>query len=149
MIPTREEIDAEIKLLESYAPRILSHSAFGECHTDAIEAQIEVLKRRLVEDDIEEEYEDVASNVRENAEYAARWLEDDVEDGKPSDGWVSLLDKEPVAQIQPPGRLDPPGRFPRPEEKEAVTSPTATKTRKIQAKTPKNNKKAGRKKASR
>lgn len=165
-MPTREEIDAEIKTLKGYLTRVLSHSAFGDCHTDAVEAQIEVLERRLVEDDIEEEYADVASNVRENAEYAARWLEDDVEDGKPSEGWVNLLDKEPVKILPVPQLSRSSLGLPPREDLEpgfcvssepvketpsvkTVTSPTATKTRKINARLPKNNKKTRRKKASR
>lgn len=156
-MPTRDEIDAEIKKLEGYRSRVLSHSAFGECHTDAVEAQIEVLKRGLDEDDVEDEYEDAADNVRENAGYAARWLEDDVEDGNPSEGWVNLLDKEPVKILPtptigrsslglPPADFEPGFCVSSEPVKETVTSPTATKTRKIQAKPPKN-KKTRRKKA--
>jgi len=109
--PTKKQIEAEIKKLSEMKPNVKRTSIFGDNHHDAIDAQIEVLKNRLTEDEVYdrfpsmEELEDRAnhgeevddegypSNVIDEAIYAAQWLAGESED-KISDGWKELLIKK-------------------------------------------------------
>lgn len=100
-IPTQEEIDAEIKWLTDNKPRLRKLTAFGDNNHDAIDAQIEVLKNKLTDDQIDarSQFEDDdtygddslwTTNVRDCANATAQWLTGD-EPEKPSSGWSSLL----------------------------------------------------------
>lgn len=90
---TATQIKKEVAALTKMKPKVLHHSAFGDDHHAAIDAQIHVLSQGLTEDEIWDEYgEDTgtADNVRGAALDAATWAEGGSED-KPSDSWKELV----------------------------------------------------------
>jgi hypothetical protein len=101
MKPTSKQIKDEIKKLTAMKPKVLRHSMFGDDHHHAIDKQIEVLGHLdefFDEEEIERiggcDEEDWASNVMENALYAFQWADgQEVDDGAPSEGWKSLVQK--------------------------------------------------------
>lgn len=101
--PTPREITAEISRLEEIRPVVRPYSMFGDDHKEAIDAQIEVLKDDISEDDIyershngdedDETNEDKwPENVKDSALEARRWLDGD-EKEPPSKGWEPLIKK--------------------------------------------------------
>lgn len=93
--PTEKQIKSEIKKLEKMKPAVRRSNIFGDDHHLAIDAQIHVLKEHLDLDDVDQRYGDGPENVRENAEFAAQWLdgEADEEYKTISEIWESLLVK--------------------------------------------------------
>jgi hypothetical protein len=108
--PTDKQIEAEIKKLTEMKPNVLRKSMFGDDHHAAIDAQIDVLRSHMTEDEVydnypsvdevdeaeergEELYDSYPDNVRDGALDAARWLAGESEDGTPSSGWKELVRK--------------------------------------------------------
>jgi hypothetical protein len=101
-IPTQKQIDAEIKILEDYRNRVRATSAFGDDHRESIDAQIDVLREDLEDDDIYERFgvspEEEADGQEQpglvsQALYARQWLDGELDDGPLSESWKSLLVK--------------------------------------------------------
>lgn len=108
-IPTKEQIEEEIKKLTKMKPNVKRTSIFGDNHHDAIDAQIDVLKNRWTEDNVYDNYpsqedleaiadhgeeiDDTAypSNVSDGALEASQWMF--YGGDKPSDGWKELIKK--------------------------------------------------------
>jgi hypothetical protein len=100
-------IDAEIKDLLALRKRVPANNPGGMCNTDAIDAQVRVLRKDLVSTrDIEEEF--LARRRRKNPngplsyEYelalsAYRWLYE-VESAKPSIWWLEVIQRATVQQ---------------------------------------------------
>lgn len=109
--PTEKQIEAEIKKLTQIKSNVRKTSVFGDNHHDAIDAQIEVLRDRLTEDDVYDRFPSVEDleekaihgeevdeegypdNVRSEAVEAARWLAGESEYKKLSDNWKELITK--------------------------------------------------------
>lgn len=89
--PSESEIEQEVAALEKMKPNILRESKFGEDHHAAIEAQLEVLRERMDEDDVDENYGDAEDNIRSAAQDAANWLTGDHESEHLTSDWESLL----------------------------------------------------------
>lgn len=106
-VPTRDEIDAEVKALKALKPKIRQTSLFGDNHHDAIDTQIRVLEEDISEDDIYTQFQESddeaaedevrGENILEAALAARRWLdgEEPNDDEKTlCDGWTSLIRPE-------------------------------------------------------
>lgn len=95
---SRKQIEEEIIALEEIKPRVRRFSAFNDDHHAAIDAQIEVLRENLSEDDIFDRQDGAsedelfsADNEVDAAREAAFWRDDDdYEDGSPSSQWEEL-----------------------------------------------------------
>lgn len=97
--PTPEQVAAEIAALRDMMPRIRRMTGFGEDNHEAIEAQINVLEKRLDENDIYDRYqatnddgepdEEGNRHSLDNALDARRWL-DGEKDEAPSIDWMPL-----------------------------------------------------------
>ncbi len=87
-IPTPEEIKKEIKALEEMQPKVKRFSAFGDDHHEAIDAQLDVLKNDLTDDEIDEQYE---NHARSNAQDARLWLDGEGDSESPSEEWQGLV----------------------------------------------------------
>lgn len=97
-IPNDKQITDQIAELKRLLPRIPPRTGFGDSNTDAIEAQIEVLEKRLtpqaVDDrrnfeDQDEDDSKWAVYVGDCAADAARWLTGETPEA-PSVDWRSL-----------------------------------------------------------
>lgn len=96
--PTKDQIEKEIQTLKEMMPNVRKTSMFGDNHHDAIDAQVEVLKEDLDEDEIDQRYggtDDETSaekplNVLESALDAFNWLSGEAKD-PPSKEWKDLL----------------------------------------------------------
>lgn len=71
---TDQEIETEIAALKAIKPRVRKTSVFGDNHHDAIDAQIEVLTRRMSCDKIYNTFDRRTENILEQALNARRWL---------------------------------------------------------------------------
>src|SRR6266550_4713598 len=96
---TDKEITAEIKKLKAMKPKTIQRSFFGADHHAAIDAQVEVLTKRMETDDIYDKFpnrdetgaeEDCPSNVFEAALEAGEWMHEQNETPAPSVGWKEL-----------------------------------------------------------
>lgn len=95
---TPKQIEKEIKALTEMKPRVKRNSVFGDDHHDAIDAQVEVLTKRMSESSIydkdgETDPDDDSlwkQNVMDAALSAYRWMRGE-EDEAPSEGWKDLL----------------------------------------------------------
>ena len=90
---TGKEIAAEIATLKKMKPDVRKTSMFGDNHHDAIDAQVDVLERKLTLDQCWDEFADDRENVQSAANEAAEWLDGSTDD-LPSDGWKELLAKK-------------------------------------------------------
>jgi hypothetical protein len=93
--PTLKKIQAEIAALEELQPKIRPTTAFGDSNTDAVAAQIEVLEKRMDDDDVadKEDSGDWNQFVASSARDAVLWLEGQSEEETLSSGWESLVKK--------------------------------------------------------
>ncbi len=87
-LPTPEQIKKEIKTLTEMQPKVKRFSTFGDDNHAAIDAQIDVLKNDLDDDEIDEQYED---HARSNAHDARLWLDGEGEAETLSEGWEGLV----------------------------------------------------------
>jgi len=87
--PTPAEVAAQIEALRVIKPKVLRRSGFGDDHHAAIDAQIEVLERRLTFEQIADRsiYEDDpdgdgdwTQNVSDAARDARNWLDGQLTD---------------------------------------------------------------------
>ena len=76
---TPKEIRIQIAALKNIRPKVRPHSAFGDNHLDAIDAQIKVLDKEMDADDIQDEFESEGLNVLTAALDARQWLDDESE----------------------------------------------------------------------
>lgn len=101
MKPTDEQVKTEIATLKEIKPRVRKTSAFGDNHHDSIDAQIEVLEKRLSSDKIYDKFEETGDsevdadegrgeNVISCALDALYWRDGENEEA-PSVGWKSLM----------------------------------------------------------
>ena len=90
---TGKEIAAEIAKLKKMKPDVRKTSMFGDNHHDAIDAQVDVLERKLTLDQCWDEFADDRENVQSAANEAAEWLAG-LTDDLPSAGWKELLVKK-------------------------------------------------------
>ena len=97
MKKTDKQIAKAIAQLEKLKPRIRRRSAFGDDHHAAIDAQIDVMRNDLADDEIWSRHQDRdecdawSESVREAALEARRWM-DFEEDASPVDGWKELAE---------------------------------------------------------
>jgi len=101
-IPTQKEIDAEIKWLTANKPKIRRITFFKDNNHDAIDAQIEVLKNNLTDQQIDDKswFEDDESldlskwspHTRDSAMQVYSWLNGYTAE-QPSKGWKGLVEK--------------------------------------------------------
>lgn len=91
MKKTQTQISSEIKKLENIRPRIPALTGFGDSNNDAIDAEIEVMKKDMPEGRIWDKHEDDEHTLNA-ALYARRWM-DGEEDEAPSVGWRPLCTK--------------------------------------------------------
>jgi hypothetical protein len=95
--PTREQIIAEADKLKAMKPNVLRSSHFGDDHHAAIDVQIDVLKGRIRQENIDDEQEsgDMPDNVADAARGALAWMNGEETDSNetPSQEWESLLVK--------------------------------------------------------
>lgn len=73
--PSEAEIEKEIAGLEAIKPKLPRQNFFKEDIHAAVEAQIEVLRERMTEDDVDDNYGDDDDNVRSSAQDACSWLQ--------------------------------------------------------------------------
>jgi hypothetical protein len=91
-----KSIDAEIAALTALLPKVRQKNVFGEDHRHAIEAQLAVLRRRMLMDDIRyawgEQCGQFAQNVFDAALDAYDWMRSDLlVDAEPmSVGWCEV-----------------------------------------------------------
>jgi hypothetical protein len=87
-----KEIEAEIKTLKTFKPKIQRTTFFGDDNHAAIEAQIEVLKQQMTEDEVfgKQDSEEWTEHQSGAARDAANWLSGD-EETSPSSSWKSLV----------------------------------------------------------
>jgi hypothetical protein len=93
--PSEKQINAEIAKLEALKPKIPHFSIFGDNNYEKIDAQIEVLKEGLTEDEVYNRFEDTenpdqTADLVSNARDASLWLVGESEEGTPSKGWEDL-----------------------------------------------------------
>jgi transcription elongation GreA/GreB family factor len=90
--PTLAEQQAEIEALTELMPKVCQRTAFGDNNIAAIEAQIEVIEKRMSYDQIADREDDETWNefVASSARDARAWLDGDSEDGPQSQGWKEL-----------------------------------------------------------
>lgn len=91
--PTKRQITAQVTKLKEIAakPTFRKTTMFGDRNDEAIQAQIEVLEKRLPEGEIfdREDSGMWPEHVSTSARDAAAWLWGDSTD-KPADGWEGL-----------------------------------------------------------
>lgn len=83
---TLEEVRAEVKSLQEIKPKVIQTTFFGDDNHAAIDAQIEVLERRLSENTIFDKWDN--DYLRDAALEARAWLDSEVE--SLTDSWKSL-----------------------------------------------------------
>lgn len=97
MIPTQEQIDAEIVKLRQMMPTVRETSLFGDNNHEAIEAQIRVLEEDMTDNDVYAEWgtEDPEENhyIIHSALSASQWLAGDGETDTLAEEWESLVEK--------------------------------------------------------
>ncbi len=91
MKPTKEQVQAEIEKLQEIKPKVRRTTLFGDNNHAAIDADIDVLKNDLDENEVFDTYGNDTHEL-DSALYACRWLDGD-EDEPPSgpNGWGSLV----------------------------------------------------------
>jgi hypothetical protein len=97
--PTNEQVAAEIAKLKEIQPKVRETSLFGDNNRDAIDAQINVLERRISNDAIYDMYgedsDDFAQNVLDSAVEARDYLDGHVVDDEiPSVSWATLIQED-------------------------------------------------------
>lgn len=97
MIPTKEQIEAEVAKLREMAPRIRQRSSFGDDNRAKIDAQIAILSGEKTlsyfeVDETCEDFDESDSEIFFEAKAAHDWMtEGRLEDGPLSAGWEKLL----------------------------------------------------------
>jgi hypothetical protein len=95
--PTPKAVKAEIALLEKMTPHVQQFSMFGDDNHEKIDAQIEVLRDDLDQDDIDERWEvgegGRGMELRMSAEGAMNWRDGENDEEAPSAGWMILAKK--------------------------------------------------------
>lgn len=92
--PTDKQVKAEIENLKELKPKIQQYSMFGDDNHKHLDAQVQVLQKRMTEEQVYEKFEDSdnpdsTSDIVSNARDAAMWLIGEEE--APSKGWQSLV----------------------------------------------------------
>lgn len=87
---TPEEVQIEVGKLTEMKPKIRHFSFFGDNNHNAVQAQIDVLKDDMDEDEIYDMEGDWTQHEIDNALEARRWLDEESEEA-PSSGWESLV----------------------------------------------------------
>lgn len=99
--PTPEAVAAEIAKLREMKPYVRARTGFGDDNHEAIDAQIEVLEKRLTDSAIYDRFQPIddesgepdesgaGAHALDNALEARRWLEGEEKDA-PSVGWSEL-----------------------------------------------------------
>lgn len=92
---TKDEIDAEAARLEAMKPTVRKCSGFGDNHHNAIDAQVQVLREGMSNDDIfdawgDEEIDEFEQNVLDAAIQAQDWMRGDTDEA-PSVEWQDLV----------------------------------------------------------
>lgn len=98
MKKTQQQIDGEIAKLTEIKPKVLRRSHFGDDHHAAIDAQVDVMQRKLTNDSIYDRYspdpdnedDDRPQNVLDAAIEAREWM-DGNRDEDLSDEWKELV----------------------------------------------------------
>jgi hypothetical protein len=99
--PTDKQIAAEIAALKKIKPKVRARSAFGDDHHAAIDAQIDVLVKRMTNDQVYDRYEPTgdsdidrddgrSESIHSSALDALNWRTGDSNDGAPSKSWKEL-----------------------------------------------------------
>ncbi len=88
-----KQIKEEIAKLEEMKPNVRRSSSFGDDHHEAIDAQVEVLKEQLDNDEIYDRFEDGPQNVLDAALEAMGWMDGGSygEGERPSKNWAELV----------------------------------------------------------
>jgi hypothetical protein len=96
--PSAAEIEQEIAKLVAMKPTVRATSMFGDNHHDAIDAQVEVLTRRMAEPAIYARFgdpldddPDQPQNVVDSAIEAGLWLVGEGDGNPPSAEWQPLV----------------------------------------------------------
>ena len=99
---TNEEIAAEIAALKEIKPRVRKCSAFGDDHHAALDAQVEVLERRMSNDKVYDRFEPTdnedcdydegrSESILNAAVEALLWMNNEAADpAAPSENWKDL-----------------------------------------------------------
>lgn len=98
---TEQQINDEIAALKLIKPQVREYTAFGDSNHEAIDAQIEVLEKRMSGDDVHDSYQPDETNEdderSESVFFAALeahdWMRGTSDDEPPSDGWRSAVKK--------------------------------------------------------
>lgn len=90
MKKTPEEINAEIKTLESIKPNVRRSSSFGDNNHAAIDGQLKALRGKWDENDVYDA--DMPENVTDAAIEAVSWVNGD-EEMSPSESWKPLIEE--------------------------------------------------------
>lgn len=88
---TQQERDDMVQALLKVKPTVPSKTGFGDSNWDAIDAQVEVIRKLMAENRIYDKWED-DDHVRDNALEARMWLDGEEEkEGQLLTGWQSLV----------------------------------------------------------
>ena len=90
---TKKAIDAEISKLKRMKPYVQQFSIFGDDNHEKIDAQIEVLREDLDQDDIDERRGKKGTDPRRIAEGVMHWRDGTGEEEPPSEGCMILAKK--------------------------------------------------------
>ncbi len=91
--PTLTEQQAEVEALKKMKPKVRHRTASGDDNRAAIEAQIEVIEKRMTDDQIYDKLDEEEWNetLVDSANDARNWLTGD-EPEPPSKGWAELVE---------------------------------------------------------
>jgi hypothetical protein len=97
MIPTKEQIQEEIKKLNEIKSKVVQRTLFGDDNIAAINAEIRVLEENMDEDEIYETFseEEGRDHERDAALCALAWLETGETDCGETSLWEGWPLKEP------------------------------------------------------
>jgi hypothetical protein len=79
MMKTKEQITKEIEALKTVRPNVRPTSIFGDDNLGSVDAQIDVLKNNMDNDDIFDKYDRTSSSeyILESALAARGWIDDE------------------------------------------------------------------------
>jgi hypothetical protein len=91
---TKQQIEEEVERLKSMKTRVIHYTITGEDNHAAMEAQIEVLQKRMTQEDVDlafgDPFDDEESNIYANAQQAYNWMVED-DESLPSFKWAELV----------------------------------------------------------
>lgn len=93
MIPTIEQIKAEVAALKEIKPKVRRLTLFGDDNHKALDAQIKVLEKDLDEDAIYDRYDD-DPRLLDYAQQARAWMDGESEEDSLVEDWKSLAADE-------------------------------------------------------